>query len=123
MLDVVIKGGTIVDGTGGPSQQADLGIRDGRIVAVGAIDEEATQTIDASGKIVSPGFVDVHTHYDAQAFWDGTLSPSPYHGVTSVVGVLGFWATHSGRTGGGLGGKTRLELCGTALGCQLRRHY
>ena len=86
MLDVVIKGGTIVDGTGGPSQQADLGIRDGRIVAVGAIDEEATQTIDASGKIVSPGFVDVHTHYDAQAFWDGTLSPSPYHGVTSVVG-------------------------------------
>ena len=86
MLDVVIKGGTIVDGTGGPSQQADLGIRDGRIVAIGKINEDATKTIDASGKIVSPGFVDVHTHYDAQAFWDGTLSPSPYHGVTSVVG-------------------------------------
>ncbi|MGI9603006.1 MAG: N-acyl-D-amino-acid deacylase family protein, partial [Acidimicrobiales bacterium] len=86
MLDVVIRGGTIVDGSGGPAQPADLGIRDGRIVAIGSIDEEAVETVDATGKIVAPGFVDVHTHYDAQAFWDGTLSPSPYHGVTSVVG-------------------------------------
>ena len=86
MLDVLIKGGTIVDGIGGPSREADLGIRDGRVVAIGQVEEEASETIDASGKIVAPGFVDVHTHYDAQAFWDGTLSPSPYHGVTSVVG-------------------------------------
>lgn len=86
MLDVVIRGGSIVDGSGGPARKADLGICDGRIVAIGSVDQEARETIDATGKIVSPGFVDVHTHYDAQAFWDPTLSPSPYHGVTSVVG-------------------------------------
>ena len=86
MLDVIIRGGTVVDGSGQTAQQADVGIRDGRIAAIGVIEEEARETIDAAGKVVAPGFVDVHTHYDAQAFWDGTLSPSPYHGVTTVVG-------------------------------------
>ena len=85
MLDWLIEGGAVVDGSGGAPFTADVGVRDGRIVAVGKVTEAARERIDANGAWVTPGFVDIHTHYDGQATWDETFSPSIHHGVTTVV--------------------------------------
>ncbi|MBW2378640.1 MAG: amidohydrolase family protein [Deltaproteobacteria bacterium] len=85
MYDLKIVGGTLVDGSGGDRYSGDVGIKDGRIVDVGKCDGSATETIDADGAIVAPGFVDIHTHYDGQISWDEELAPSSIHGVTTCA--------------------------------------
>ncbi|MGC1172193.1 N-acyl-D-amino-acid deacylase family protein [Polaromonas sp.] len=85
MLDLLIKGGTVVDGSGGTPFMADVGVQGGLIVEVGHITASARETVDARGAWVTPGFVDIHTHYDGQATWDETFSPSIHHGVTTLV--------------------------------------
>ena len=107
MFDLKITGGTVVDGTGADRYTADLGIKDGRIVEVrrrdgdgAGLEGEAATTIDAIGRVVTPGFVDVHTHYDGQVSWDDTLEPSSLHGVTTVVSGncgVGFAPVRPGR--------------------------
>ena len=85
MLDLLFRGGTVVDGTGGELFVADVGVRGGRIVALGTLTEAAHETVDARGLWVTPGFVDIHTHYDGQITWDENFTPSIYHGVTTLV--------------------------------------
>ena len=85
MYDLIIKNGTVYDGTGDKPFVADIAIKGRKIEAIGELDEVSKQTINAEGKIVAPGFVDIHTHYDGQVTWDPYLRPSTYHGVTTVV--------------------------------------
>jgi N-acyl-D-aspartate/D-glutamate deacylase len=84
-FDLIVRGGTVADGTGGEPYEADVGVRDGRIAAVGKLPGRGREELDARGKLVTPGFVDIHTHYDGQATWDQRLQPSSWHGVTTVV--------------------------------------
>ena len=83
--DILIKNGTLIDGTGSPARRGNLAIKAGRITGVGDVDGLAKRVIDADGAVVAPGFIDPHTHYDAQICWDGAVTPSSWHGVTSVV--------------------------------------
>ena len=89
--DLKILGGTIIDGSGDARRQGDIGVQNGKIVALGEALGEAQHTIEAHGRVVCPGFVDIHTHYDAQLLWDPALTISPWHGVTTaVMGNCGF---------------------------------
>ncbi len=100
MHDLVIRGGTVVDGTGSPPVTADVAITDGTITEVGRVDGPSRRTVDADGLLVTPGFVDMHTHFDGQATWDPHLTPSCWHGVTTAIlgncGV-GFAPVHTDR--------------------------
>ena len=86
MFDLIIRGGTIVDGTGAARFRGDIAVRGGRIARIApTIDEAAAEVIDATGRVVTPGFVDIHTHYDGQVSWDDLLEPTSGHGVTTIV--------------------------------------
>src|ERR1700690_1631581 len=85
IFDLVIRGGELADGRGGPLVESDIAVKDGRIAAVGSFAGTGREEIDARGLLVTPGFVDIHTHYDGQALWDPILAPSSWHGVTTVV--------------------------------------
>jgi N-acyl-D-amino-acid deacylase len=90
-FDLVVRNGTLIDGSGGPRQRADIAVLDGRIAAIGRIDDKGREEIDAQGLVVAPGFIDAHTHMDAQVFWDELGSTSCYHGVTTaIMGNCGF---------------------------------
>ncbi|HLG44981.1 MAG TPA: amidohydrolase family protein [Reyranella sp.] len=83
--DLIIRGGTVADGTGNGTREADVAVKDGKISAVGKVSGKGAEEIDAKGLLVTPGFVDIHTHYDGQAVWDSRLQPSSWHGVTTAV--------------------------------------
>lgn len=97
--DLCIRGGTIVDGLGGEPYVADVAVRDGVIVEIGSVAGTAEREIDATGLLVTPGFVDLHTHYDGQAIWSDRLNPSSAHGVTTaVMGNCGSGSPRAART-------------------------
>ena len=83
--DLIIKNGLLIDGTGALGVNGDLGVKDGKIVALGKIEGKAKQEFNAHGRVVSPGFIDIHTHFDPQLCWDGLATPSIEHGITTVV--------------------------------------
>ena len=85
MLDLIIRGGTLVDGTGAAPVVGDIGVQGDRIVAVGKVEGKARREIDATGLVITPGWVDIHTHYDGQATWDAVMAPSSWHGVTTAI--------------------------------------
>ena len=85
MIDLVLRGGTVADGSGGELYEADIAVHQGRIVKVGKVAARGREEIDARGKLVTPGFIDVHTHFDGQAIWSQRLAPSSWHGVTTAV--------------------------------------
>ena len=100
MHDLILEGGTLIDGSGAPPREADVAVDGDRIAAVGRDLGDARERIDARGKLVTPGWVDIHTHYDGQATWDPMLTPTCWHGVTTLVmgncGV-GFAPVHPGK--------------------------
>ena len=86
MFDLVIRGGTVIDGTGATGFTADIAVKDGAIAEIGQVTGASRETIDADGAIVTPGFIDVHTHYDGQFLWHERLDPSFSHGLATVIG-------------------------------------
>jgi len=114
--DLTISGGTIIDGTGAPGTRGDIGVKSGKVAEIGRINGRGKQHIDADGLVVAPGFVDVHTHYDAQVMWDRALTISPWHGVTSVVmGNCGFGIAPTRREHRGLIMRTLEKVEGMSL--------
>ena len=85
MYDLIIRNGRIVDGSGLPAYTADIAVKDGRIAKLGRVEGDAERVVDATGRVVTPGFIDPHTHFDAQLLWDGYAKPALSHGVTTIV--------------------------------------
>ena len=84
-VDLIVRGGSLIDGTGAPRHTADVAVHHGRVVEIGTLRERGDRELDADGLLVTPGFVDIHTHYDAQLHWDPTASPASWHGVTTLL--------------------------------------